>query len=303
MAKKTNPKLIGAFVIGAIVLVVVGMLAFGGGAFFKSKRTAVLFFEGSLAGLDVGSPVTFRGIKVGQVTRIEIHYDATRQKLYIPVFIEVDPTEFQIISGERNLRNITVMVERGLRAQLAVQSLVTGQVSVNFDFHPEVPARLVGAEPGMLEIPTIPSNMETLKTSVASVLAKISELPLDQISDDTVAVLKNTNQLLEHLNAHVDPLADSLTQTSNQANRTLIDSQKLIVDLNSNLPKLVASADQVLAQADKTLQTGQNVIAPDSPLYVQLTGSLRELKASASAIRALADYLQRNPNALVVGKH
>lgn len=303
MAKKTNPKLIGAFVIGAIVLVVVGMLAFGGGQYFKHMRTAVLFFEGSLAGLDVGSPVTFRGIKVGTVTRIMIEYDATKQQIHIPVFIQVDPQEFQIVSGERRISNIEIMIKRGLRGQLAVQSLVTGQVSVNFDFHPEVPIRLVGAEPGVLEVPTMPSNLEELKASVASVMAKISQLPLDQISAETITVLKSTNELLQQLNSHVEPLADSMTRTSDQADRTLVDSQKFIQELNAQLPKLVASADQVLAQADTALRTGQNAISPDSPLYVQLTASLREIRSSASAIRALADYLQRNPNAVLIGKH
>src|SRR6516164_2529676 len=97
MAKKASPKLIGGFVIGAIALVVAGILAFGGGAYFAQTRAAVLYFQGSLSGLQVGAPVTFRGVRVGSVTKIVIHYDVLAQKLAIPVFIEINPDDFQIV--------------------------------------------------------------------------------------------------------------------------------------------------------------------------------------------------------------
>ena len=117
MAKRSsNPKLIGGFVIGAIALLIAGILAFGGGQYFSRKEKGVLFFDGSLAGLDVGSPVTFRGVKVGTVTGIVIQYDVTKQSLHIPVYIEIDPQKFEIVSGERSTKNIQELVARGLRA-------------------------------------------------------------------------------------------------------------------------------------------------------------------------------------------
>jgi paraquat-inducible protein B len=116
MAKRSNPKLIGGFVIGAIALLIAGILAFGGGQYFSRKEKGVLFFEGSLAGLDVGSPVTFRGVPVGSVTGIVIEYDVTTQSLHIPVYIEVDPQKFEIVSGARSTKNIQELVARGLRA-------------------------------------------------------------------------------------------------------------------------------------------------------------------------------------------
>src|SRR5215469_12001985 len=106
MARKSNTKLIGAFILGALALVVAGILTFGSGDFFTPKDKAVLFFTGSLGSLDVGAPVTFRGIAVGSVTKIAIHYDIQQQKLLIPVFIEVDPQKFEIVRGARNENNI-----------------------------------------------------------------------------------------------------------------------------------------------------------------------------------------------------
>ena len=178
MARKSNPKRIGAFVLGGLALVIAGLLIFGSGDYFTPKDKAVLFFTGSLGGLDVGSPVTFRGIGVGSVTGVAIHYDINEQKLLKPVFIEVDPQKFEIVRGARNKNNIGELVRRGLRAQLQVQSLVTGQMSVNFEFYPDTPIRLVNTDVGVQQLPTIPSSTEVLKASVTNMLGKIGELPL-----------------------------------------------------------------------------------------------------------------------------
>jgi len=328
MAKKSNPKLIGAFVVGAMVLLVVGVLAFGGGSFLKTKQKAVLFFTTqSLSGLAVGSPVTFRGIKVGEVTDIRIEYDVPAQHLYIPVYIEVEPEKIEIFNGERNENNVQTLVKRGLRAQLEVQSLVTGQVSVNFDFHPDTSIELVGLDKNVLELPTVPSEMSQLKATVQSVLDKISKLPLEKIADELNNLLQSADTTVRDVDAQVKPLSESLKTTSDQAGQLLtnLDSQvkplsesfkstsdqanKLLSDADASLPQLVAQAQQVLKsattalnQADQTLRTAQSAVSPDSPLFYEITSTLREIKNTAASVRLLAEYLERNPNALLTGK-
>src|SRR5471032_1716620 len=191
MAKKTNPKVIGGFVIGACVLMIAGALAFGGGEFLKPKAEAVIFFQGSLGGLDVGAPVTFRGVKVGTVTRIVIEYDVAKQVLNIPVYLQLEPEKFQIVSGQRDpLKNMGALISRGLRGQLETLSMVTGQTSVNFDFHPGTPIRLLGIKPGVQELPSVPSSMAQLTASVSGVLEKINALPLDQISKQVIDTIE-----------------------------------------------------------------------------------------------------------------
>jgi paraquat-inducible protein B len=339
MARKTNPKLIGGFVLGAIALVIVGALAFGGGQFLKPKAPAVLFFQGSLSGLDIGSPVTFRGVKVGTVTDMIIKYDVTKQVLRIPVRIQLDLDKFQIVSGERNPeKNINELVARGLRAQLQSVSLVTGQTGINFDFHPDTPVRLVGAEPGAKELPTIPSDIDLLKANVSGLLAKISKLPLEQISSQMLDVVQSADKMMKDVQGvvsdvggQVKPLSASLLATSNQAgltlkevqsraelregepmqnlNQTLADARKLVASLDRNLPQLMAAAGQTLKttttalnQAELTLRAAQRSISPDSPLYFELNGTLREIRSAAMQLGVLAEYLQRNPNALLTGK-
>jgi paraquat-inducible protein B len=351
MARKTNPKLIGGFVVGAIVLAIAGLMAFGGGEFLKPKAEAVIFFQGSLGGLDVGAPVTFRGVKIGTVTAIVIEYDVAKQVLHIPVYMQLEPEKLQIVSGERNeKKNLDALIARGLRGQLETVSLVTGQASINFDFHPETPVRLLGIKPGVQELPSIPSSISQLTSNVSSVLGKINSLPLDQLTAQLLDTIKSANDLIANLNAQVKPLgdkandlvanlnaqvkplSDNANTAINQATLTLQEAQKrlelregeplqtlnqtlsggrnLVDNLNRDLPQLVAAAEQVMGtvtkaldQAQATLRTAQQAISPDSPLYYELNSTLRELKTAATAIRVFAEYIQRNPNALLTGNH
>jgi paraquat-inducible protein B len=344
MSKRGNPKLIGGFVLGAIVLVIVGLLAFGSGQYFAPRDEAVLYFAGSLAGLDVGSPVTFRGVKVGTVTRIVIQYDIREQKLRIPVYIELDPAKFQIVSGKRSGTNIKELVQRGLRARLQIQSLVTGQTSVDFDFYPDTPIHLVTVATDELELPTLPSDIDLLKANLSSLLEKLSKLPLEKISSallgaidsangmfqDTRAVVKQAGGLVGNVNAQVKPLTDRVMATSTDAsqmlqearkrlelregeplqnlNIVLLQGRKLVDDLDRDLGRLIGPALQVLAkastaldQAQSFLLAAQHVISPGSPIYFELNSTLTELKSAARAIRVFAEYIQRNPNALLTG--
>src|SRR4051812_30930799 len=227
---KANPKVIGGFVVGAIILLVAGVIAFGGGQYFTPKRKAVLYFNGaSLSGLDIGSPVTFRGVKIGSVTDVVIHYDIDNQRLTIPVYVEIELDHFQIVSGEQNPKeNIKGLIERGLRGQLVVQSLVTGQASVDLAFHPETPAVFVGAEKRFVELPTVPSDIDMLKANLTSVLQRIAKLPLDEIGARTLATIDSTNALMTNLNAEVDGIATSVKGVGDQATALLADAQDRI---------------------------------------------------------------------------
>ena len=333
MTKKTNPKLIGGFVIGAIVLAVAAVLAFGGGEFLKPKERAVLFFAGaSLSGLDVGSPVTFRGVKVGSVTDINIQYDVKNQDLRIPVHIEVDLDKFQIVSGARSPGNIKALTDRGLRAQLQVQSLLTGQVNVDLAFHPETPIRLVGPEPDIIEVPTIPSDIAMLKANLASVLDKISKLPLDQIASELLETVEAAKGLVADIDAQVKPSFENLNRVLDQANLTLkearsrlelrdgepmqnlnnalADARRLVDNVNDQVAPLSGDAKKALKsmstafdQAERTLQAVQSSISPDSTLYFEVNRTLRDIQAMSNSIRSFADYLQRHPDAVLTGKH
>jgi paraquat-inducible protein B len=345
---KTNPKLIGAFVIGAITLVIIAIVAFGGTQYFTRKIKLVAYFPGaSLSGLNVGSPVTFRGVKVGEVTSIVIKYDVTRQKLRVPIRFDLDPAQLQIVSGETNpAENIPKLIAQGLRGQLQTVSLVTGQTTIDFNLYPDTPVRLFGAEGGVIELPTIPSDIEQLKVNITSLLAKINRLPLEKMSDqisnaivdadqllrDADGVVKSSGGLVANVNEQVQPLSASIIGTSAEANsflkeakarlelkpgeplqvfnQTLFDAQKLVNNVDASWPQIATAAvfalktmGGALTRADALIKTAQGVLAPSSPVYFELVGTLREFRFAATAVKVLAEYLQRNPGAILTGNH
>ena len=191
MSKQANTKLIGGFVIGAVVLVMAGILLFGSGKLFTEQKKFVLFFEDDVKGLNVGAPVDFDGVKVGTVTDIKIVLNKKDLSLTIPVFIEIDPDKITFDSKISELGKlvesknkgaktfIQLMIDRGLRAQLEMQSLVTGQLGIHLDLHPDTPVRLVGAEPGIPEIPTARSALSALAET-------LEKLPIAEIADKIV---------------------------------------------------------------------------------------------------------------------
>src|SRR5215469_12490216 len=346
MAKRTNAKLIGAFVLGAVALIVGGILAFGGGQYFTSKMKFVVFLpNASLSGLDEGSPVTFRGVKIGQVTSIVIEYNVAHQKLRVPIEGEIDASKLRFVGGEHNPgKNIPELIAKGLRGQLQTVSLVTGQTTIDFNFYPDTPVRLFGGEPGIQELPTIPTDIELLKANITSVLAKINKLPLDKLTDqlmttigdadvllrDSDGVVKSGGNLVGNVNSEVKPLATSLIATSDQANslfgeaktrlelkpgeplqvlnQTLIDAQRLLHNVDASWPQIAGAAivtlktiTGALTRADSLMKMAQVVLSPASPLYYEALGTLREIRFAAEAVKVLAEYLQRNPNAILTG--
>jgi paraquat-inducible protein B len=334
MSKQANTKVIGGFVVGAIVLVVAGVLLFGSVKWFNEQRKFVLFFNDSIKGLSVGSPVDFKGVKVGVVTGIKIILNAKDLSLGIPVFIELDPraisfagSESEIIKEvEKKLKGqqkfVQYMIDNGLRAQLAMQSLVTGQLGISLDFFPDAPIRLVGTEPGYTEIPTVESGLsEFMKTvqnlPLAEIAAKVSKA-LDGIDNivnspdlkKTIASLDPTvesaRELLKNLDSQIKPLATSAGVSLTEAKNMLVNFSKLAAELDSRIPGVVAALEGTLKSADTTMRGADKAIdglaGDNSPVRRELIKTLNEFAAAARSIRVLADYIENHPEAFIMGK-
>ena len=201
MGSKISPTMIGAFVVGAIVLVIAGVLLFGGGKFFQEKLPYVLFFDSSVEGLNTGAPVVFRGVQVGQVTAITALADPQTFDLRIKVSIELVRGVIKVGVEQQHFQDqhqaLERLIQRGVRASLRMQSFVTGLLFVALDFHPDTPIRLLGLDPTVPELPTIPSDMDQLKSTVQQAMAELRKLPLEAILNDVMAMLTRINTLLE----------------------------------------------------------------------------------------------------------
>jgi paraquat-inducible protein B len=323
MSKKANPKLIGSFVLGAVALVIVGIIVFGSGRWFTEFERYVSYFRGSAQGLSVGSQVTFRGVPIGQVTQIDLLYDGKKLEFLTQVLFQIDPRSVREIDvAERDSDTlIDTLIKKGLRAQLVQQSFVTGQLAVQVDMFPSTKADLVGLDPDRTEIPTIPSTAEALESTIKRIAHKLDQLDLGKIIKDlqgtvsgireivaspqlkqTIAnadqAMLEARQLISKFNNRVDPLAQSFEDTSKAARSALNEAERLLVDARP----VLATTQNALSRAEKLMSTANTVIEPGSPLHFELVGALREVAGAARSLRSLADSLERNPKSLLFGR-
>jgi paraquat-inducible protein B len=313
--KKANPAVIGGFVVGALLLGAVAVLVAGGGALFERKEHAVIYFSGAVTGLAVGAPVNFRGVRVGQVTDIKLQFDASDLSARIPVYITIDPRKVRMLGGQKlSVADVPFekFIEKGMRAQLAVQSLVTGQLDVELDFHPEAPAVFVGEQSDANEIPAMRSDFDTFRD-------QLSQLPLRKISDDLLETMQSVRQLAATANGELAATAGSARQTTaaltkaieqlqGDASRTLASVQKLsehvdraVTTLSPQLDQTLQTAQAALKDADATLAHTSELTAPGAPLRANLEEALRNLAVASEALRNFSETIDRNPQALILG--
>ena len=325
MSKQANKKAIGAFVVVALALALVAIVVFGSGKFFAETSQYVAFFQGSVKGLKVGAPVVFRGVKIGEVTKMMIYAHHGDQSYDIPVILEIEQDNFESIGPEikDEKQYLQELIKKGLRARLQLQSIVTGQLMINIDFYPNSPVNLVGTDKiaiarGLMEVPTIPTPMQELEKTleeiplgdiVKSVTKSLEAIETLLTSEELTKSLDHFKQsmqeirdLARHVNEKIDPLAAELDQT-------LKDAQTLLRKVNSHVDPLAVSIQNTVADArpavnevERAFANLADLTAKGSEERKQLDRTLKEFQAAARSIRLWAEYLERHPEALIRGK-
>ncbi len=330
MTKRTNPKLIGAFVLGAVVLLAAGIMIFGSGRFFRTKHTYVLFFQADVKGLTVGAPVTLKGVQVGTVTDVKLLFDRELLRFRTAVYIEILPdsvTEIPTAEGvsvtefaERGTQEVVdLFIERGLRGVLQIQSFVTGKLQVALEFKRGTPVYLEGLDRRYPEIPTVPSELQQLAK-------KLEELKVDELVDKAVNVLKSIDklasspqleesvsnlnlalidvrQLVQDLKDEVKPLSTGVQATLGDARKLMNNTDEHITKLTDSLVKTSEAAESALVEAKHLLvSVDQEIIGERAALRYQFVVALEEMSQAFRAIRLLAEYLEQQPDALLRGK-
>ncbi len=317
MSKQVSKTAIGAFVIGAIALVVAAVVIVGSGKFFTRTVPCVFYFDGSVQGLSVGSPVTFKGVQIGEVTDISLTFNPGKMNLAIPVRAVFYPEKIHMSHGERRIENLNRAIEKGLRGQLTMQSLITGQLMIALDFYPDKPATYKG-DGSVLEIPTVPTVVEQLAQVLKGVrfdeiLEKLTKTAdgIEKLvnNPDLMEGMRNLNStvqdvqtLVRSLNARVDPLAVSIAGAADEYGRLAKNLNAEIGNMSGVLEKTLASAQATAEKMEKTLSNSASITSEGSPVMHELTRSLRELSEAAQSMRTLADYLERNPESVIFGK-
>lgn len=270
---------------------------------FTKKIIFILFFDGSVRGLNMGAPVEFKGIKVGSVKDIRLEFDKRDFSFRIPVLIEIEPEriiergESKVSSPYQTLKNL---VERGLRAQLQTGSLLTGQLFVELGMHPGTPTRLANEGGPFPELPTIPTSMEQMTTSIISILAKMEKVDMDKIGAEFLAILQGANKLIDKPELH-DTMHD-LKESMHAFKNILRKLDQRVEPITVNLEKAIGAGHQALEKTRVTLGLIDDLLKPDSPLQFRFIELTEELAETARSIRALVDLLERNPNSIIFGK-
>jgi paraquat-inducible protein B len=318
-------------------LLVATLALFGGGNLLASHPRAVSYFRGAVAGLAVGAPVTYQGVRVGEVKSVRLEVDTSTLDARIPVEFEFFPDAVQW--SERRLRSeeFQRLVERGLRAKLVSQSLVTGLLAIELGYYPEAPAALVGGQAAsVVEIPSVQSDLETLKAtlgnipldqvaaSVLEVLGRVDALlATPELKDGALALARGLQQfetLMGTANERVGPLLgdvqDTVRGTGTAVTALQADLQAAVGDLRGLIDTVggtvqplgarvqgaAAAAERTFRQAESTLRTVDAALDQRSPLRGNLEQALANVALASKSLRSFADQLERSPNVLLTGR-
>jgi paraquat-inducible protein B len=338
MSKKANSTRIGAFVVLSFVLLVVGIVIFGGGDLFSNKNTAIVYFEGSLQGLDVGAPVAYRGITIGEIKEIQLDVDAATYQITVPVLISLTPDKVLKIEGRDNQGKIhdvntflKAMCDRGLRATLKSQSLLTGKLYIDLAIHENSKAIYHNKDGKYLEIPTVPSEMQQMTQAMQSLnflelAAKISNTmdALEKMSTTLEQALNSDTSKqnlalffgsLDRFHSILSKVDDSLLPLMNKLDTTFDKTAKLSDNTNQMIGRIDGQIDPFFVtmsgaardigmamQASEAFMSDlKQSTGIESPLYYQLTESVNEIGKAARSIRAFTQNLDRNPQGLILG--
>ena len=324
MNRKLSPTLIGAFVLGAVAIALAAVALFGSGRLWRETRINVVYFSGSVKGLTVGSPVMFRGVPIGQVRDIRVICDTRDLTFRIPVLIETEIDKIQAMGDDKLAAEqasddfIRLLVKRGLRAQLQMQSLVTGQLFVQLDFFPDTTPNFIGKKEKYQEIPSVLSNYEEVSRT-------LEQIPLDRLvqkvmntldgidklvnSHELADSLSNLNEVLKQVkalakgvNAEMGHLVSNVSGTMAKVGTLAEDLDGQIVPVSSDLRSTLDAVRRSFGTAESALKKLDTGLSPQAPERTELRQALQEIAAAARAVRVLADAIDMQPEMLLKGR-
>jgi paraquat-inducible protein B len=309
---RANPKIVGGFIIGGTLLLLLAIGALVSGKFFTRATSFVSFFPESVRGLQIGSPVTFRGVPLGQVIGIEAFMSRQEAGIDIEVTFEVNLDRIHDPGGGANQIQgmhpadaARFLVEKGLRAELQSTSLVTGQLYIDLDFHPGQTPRQLDIPTRYPQIPTTPTKLQLLGNRVEKLATALSDLPLAEIGRDLSETLLAIRDLAR--SPEIRQALLSAGGAGKDLSRTLSSVDRLVTELRSkvgdvDVKQIVTDLHVTLDAAEKGLVQIRSTLAGTSGAQRELSQTLSEISRAAAAVRVLAEYLERNPSALVDGK-
>lgn len=332
MSRKVSPTLIGGFVVGAATLLAAGIALFGGAELFAKRQFYVSYFEEQTNGLRVGSNVLMNGVRVGHVTDIDLLLDEGTYEPLTRVTLEVFPDTLIIIRDGMPIAEAMreevdydeMIYDAGLRAQLGLESFVTGQLRIELEFRPDKAPELHADNSGIPEIPTIPSSVQELLAKIRTFFDNFeSDVDIGEISARIGSILEGVDELVnsedvrsslqgieEIINdADTQALGHSLREALDNVSVAATDASTLFSTAGDDLDSLaealkpaLSKLNSALDEAEQTLATAKVQLRGETEQMYQLQMTLTQVESAARALREFFDYMERNPEALLKGK-
>ena len=329
MKTKVSPAIIGVFVVGALVLGVVALLSFGGVSFFAKPQRFVVYFDESIHGLTLGAPVKLQGVPVGRVVDLNIRYDSKQNLSAVAVVCEFSKDKLTDTKGvainvsER--AELQTLVDHGLRAQLGIQGYATGLLFVELDFFSpkDYPPTATVTELKYIVIPAVPSAISGILASATEILTNLKHVDFAGLSRELTALLTETRKRVDGVDLRgvvdqwkktgtaVETLVASaeIKQTFTSLNATLADLRTTLAKLDGQVAATGGDLRATLTEAQAALQnfnatagTLRNFINAQQGLGEGASDAFTRLAEAADAVQRLADFIERNPNALLTGR-
>ena len=332
MSKKASPTVIGVFTLIGIILAGATVVLFGAGKFFKSTHELLLYFDKSVYGLQVGSDVRFGGVRIGSVKSISVLVDRKENRKIIPVVVELGDKELSLISTEEgggidlsSFKGVEKAVSQGLRAGMKQQSILTGQLYIEFDIVPDEPG-FVYQSNGSLPCPVVPTvgtEFDELISGIADGLKKFNALDLNgvmtdlrvvlvnakdqiaglnmkEINDNVIAITKDVRKITsdQKLASAVENLDAALARIDILAAKANEGFDPLLADINA----IIAKTDAGLARIDEAAKEISNFSNARAPVMMRLQNVLQETERASRALKELSNDLKRDPDTLLRGK-
>ncbi len=319
MSRKSSKVAVGGFVLGSIAFLIICIMTLGGKNFFSDDIEYVLYFEGSVNGLSLGAPVVFRGVPLGTVTQILLVANPRDEEITIPVHVTINASSIAFDSvGERvseSARSMLMqrMIQRGLRARLHMRSLVTGQYDVELDFFPETPARYHSTDHAR-EIPTIPSTfdefertltslpLEDMSRSLNAALDGFASLSTSEDLHKSIAALRKTLENTAELTSGATSLRDDLQRAVNALGDTSVTLDNQLPEAMAAFQLAMGSFAAVANELEQTIISANKIVSPNSKTLQEVHNALGEFSRTARSFRELARLLEKQPEALLLGK-
>ena len=308
MARRANPLIVGIFVLGALMFVGVALFFVGGARVFTQREQFICYFQESVNGLTIGAPVKYKGVPIGKVKAIKLRLNQDVSSTHIPVIIEIETRLINQLGIDVDLaeeETLQRLIEDyGLRAQLQFNSIVTGYLFIALDYHKSPPEyKLVQREPPIYsEIPTLPSELQEFSHELTKIVTQLSQVNFKSIGTEVKRLLRDVNPPLTTALKNLSQTLKRIDGLTMQVEKEISPFSQEMQKTGQSLQKTSGDLSSVLGQFGKTLTAAERVFEPGSPERYRFDRALSELTAAAQALNRLADFLERNPNAVLIGR-